>query len=96
MGRQEVLSHRDGLDPLKLVAVIHETALRQAVGSPQILRDQLDALVERSKVPNVSLHVLPFSARPVFTITCMYAYFEYDDMLEQDAVRIETHAGFAV
>jgi len=29
-------------------------------------------------------------------MTCMYAYFEYQDVdnLEQDVVRIETHAGF--
>jgi transcriptional regulator with XRE-family HTH domain len=94
--RQEVLTRRDGLDPLKLVAVTHESALRQAVGSPEILRNQLDALIERSWAPNVSLHILPFAAGPVFTMTCMYAYFEYEDAddLEQDVVHIETHAGF--
>jgi transcriptional regulator with XRE-family HTH domain len=95
--RKEVLSQREGLEPLRLVAVTHETALHQSVGSPKILRDQLDALLERSEAPNVDLHVLPFSASPVFTMTCMYAYFEYegDNNLEQDVVHIETHAGFA-
>jgi hypothetical protein len=93
--RQEALRSREGLDPLNLVAVTHESSLRQAVGSPEILRDQLDALVERSKAPNVSLHVLPFDAGPIFTMTCMYAYFEYQDThLEQDVVHIETHAGY--
>jgi transcriptional regulator with XRE-family HTH domain len=92
--RQVALSHREGLDALRLVAVTHESTLRQAVGSPQILRDQLDALIERSAAPNVSLRVLPFTAKPVFTMTCMYAYFEYQDALEQDVVHIETHAGF--
>src|ERR1700750_2441403 len=45
---------------------------------------------------NVSLYVFPFSAKPVFTMTCMYAYFEYQDPenLEQDLVQIETQAGF--
>jgi transcriptional regulator with XRE-family HTH domain len=97
MQRQEVLTYRDGLEPLQLVAVVHESALRQSVGSLEILRNQLNALVERSKAPNVSLYVLPFSASPVFTMTCMYAYFEYqgDNSLEQDVVHIETHAGFA-
>jgi len=96
MRRQEVLSHRDGLDPLRLVAVTHETALRQSVGSPKVLRDQLDALLVRSTAPNVRLYVLPFSASPVFTMSCMYAYFEYqgENNLEQDVVHIETHAGF--
>jgi hypothetical protein len=96
MERQKVLtSRREGLDPLKLVAVTHQSALLQAVGPPKILRDQLDALVERSKASNVSLHVLPFSASPVFTMTCMYAYFEYQDSggLARDVVQLETPIG---
>jgi transcriptional regulator with XRE-family HTH domain len=93
--RQQALVSRDGLDPLKLVAVTHESTLHQTVGSPQTLQDQLEALVERSRAPNVSLHVLPFEAGPVFTMTCMWAYFEYQDVdLEQDVVHIETHAGY--
>jgi len=93
--RQQALTFREGLEPLQLVAVTHESTLRQAVGTSQILRDQLDALVERSAAPNVSLHVLPFDAGPVFTMTCMYAYFEYRDAdAEQDVVHIETHAGY--
>jgi hypothetical protein len=97
MERQKVLHQREGLKPLKLIAVTYESALRQSVGSRDILRDQLDALLERSTAPNVSLYVLPFSASPVFTMNCMYAYFEYrgESSLEQDVVHIETHAGFA-
>jgi hypothetical protein len=96
MERQKVLTHRDGLDPLQLVAVVHESALRQSVGSPKILRDQLNALVKRSEASNVSLHILPFSASPVFTMTCMYAYFEYQDTsgLARDVVHLETPMGF--
>ncbi len=84
------------------MAVTHESTLHQMVGAAGILRDQLDALLERLDPPdgerpdNISLHVLPFSALPVRTMTCMYAYFEYQDPedLEQDVVNIETHAGF--
>jgi transcriptional regulator with XRE-family HTH domain len=95
MRRQQALSSREGLEPLRLVAVTHESSLRQAVGSPQIMRDQLDALIERSMAPNVNLYLLPFSAPPVFTMTCMYAYFEYANAdLQQDVVHIETPAGF--
>jgi transcriptional regulator with XRE-family HTH domain len=94
--RQRALERREGLDPLQLVAVTHESALRQMVGSARILRDQLDALIDRSSAPNVTLQVLPFSTLPARTMTCMYAYFEYHDPddLEQDVVHIETHAGF--
>ncbi len=95
--RKEALKRREGeLKPLKLIAVTHECTLRQTVGSPQILRDQLDELLIRSHEENVTLHVFPFSAKPVFTMVCMYAYFEYEDEedLEQDLVQIETQAGF--
>jgi hypothetical protein len=97
MERQKVLtSRRQGLDPLRLVAVTHQSALLQTVGSQEVLRDQLDALVERSKASNVSLHILPYSANPVFTMTCMYAYFEYQDSsgLARDVVQLETPIGF--
>ena len=94
--RQEALHHRVGLPPLRLVAVTHESTLLQAVGSPEILREQLGALLKWSEAENVTLHVLPFAAAPVLTMTCMYAYFEYqdDNDLEQDVVHIETHAGW--
>lgn len=92
--RKEALTKREGLKPLRLVAVTHECTLRQLVGSPGVMRDQLGELLEKSHDSNVSLHVFPFSAKPAFTMTCMYAYFEYQDDLEQDLVQIETQAGF--
>lgn len=92
--RQEALRRRERLRPLRLVAVTHETALRQIVGSPGIMREQLDALLERSAAPNIDLRIMPFTAKPTFSMTCMYAYFEYDASGESDVVHIETHAGF--
>jgi hypothetical protein len=92
--RQEALRGREGLEPLRLIAVTHESSLHQVVGSPAIMREQLDELAERSAAPNVSLRVLPFTAKPVFSMTCMYAHFEYKDAGESDIVHIETHAGF--
>lgn len=90
--RQEALLARDEMPPLELVAVTHESTLRQTVGSARIMRTQLDALAEGPPTPNVQLYVLPFSAKPVFSMTCMYAYFEYQDA--DNLVHIETHGGF--
>lgn len=92
--RQEALTDRKDLPQLELIAVTHESALRQAVGSPEVMRNQLDVLAERMSMPNVQLYVLPFSAKLVFSMTCMYAYFEYQDA--DNIVHIETHAGFTV
>jgi transcriptional regulator with XRE-family HTH domain len=91
--RQEVLTHREGLKPLLLHAVTHELALHQQVGSPDIMHEQLDELISQSAAPNVRLRVLPFTATPNFSMTCMYAHFEYRDGAS-DIVHVETHAGF--
>lgn len=92
--RQQALRRREGLKPLRLVAVMHETALRQVVGSRSVMRAQLDQLLERSAAPNVDLRVLPFTAKPTFAMTCMWAYFEYGDAGESDIVHIEAHTRF--
>ena len=92
--RQEALRFREGQPPLELVAVTHESSLLQRVGSAETMRAQLDALIDLSTAPNIQLYILPFTAQPVFTCTCSYAYFEYGDEIDQDIVHIETHAGF--
>jgi transcriptional regulator with XRE-family HTH domain len=92
--RQEALRSREGHEPLRLIAVTHESTLRQQVGSRDIMREQMDELIERSTDPNVTLRVLPFTAKPTFSMTCMYAIFEYKDLGESDVVHIETPVGF--
>ncbi|MFI7541529.1 helix-turn-helix domain-containing protein [Actinoplanes sp. NPDC049599] len=58
--RQQVLSRPH---PPKLWAVVDEAALRRPVGSPRVMRDQLEALIAIvTKVPHVRLQVLPLAA----------------------------------
>lgn len=94
--RQEALQERDDdLGPLQLIAVTHESSLHQLVGSTEIMREQLDRIVELSHASNIELRVLPFSVTPPFTSTCMYAHFTFHDEADRDVVSIETHAGFS-
>jgi transcriptional regulator with XRE-family HTH domain len=92
--RQEALGRHDGPGRFRLIAVTYESTLYQQVGSPGIMQEQLGRLAEHAAAPNVSLHVLPFTARPTFSMTCMYAHFEYRDAGESDIVSVETHAGY--
>ncbi|WP_199430920.1 helix-turn-helix domain-containing protein [Qaidamihabitans albus] len=94
MKRQRALSRREGQAPLHLIAVTHESSIRQLVGSPEIMRAQLDHLVERSTAPNIELRIFPFSAPPLMTFTCMYAIFEFEEDSDSGLVHIENHAGF--
>jgi transcriptional regulator with XRE-family HTH domain len=93
-GRKVVLADRAGLPPLTLIAVMHETALRQVVGSAPIMREQLDVLLKLPRQQHVQLYVLPFTAKPTFSMTCRYAHFEYQDPQVPDVVNIETNNGF--
>lgn len=83
-----------GESPLRLIAISHESALHQWVGTKETMRAQLEQVIDRSGWPNIEFRVLPYTAQPQFTSTCMYAYFEFPDDLDRDVVHIETHAGF--
>ncbi|MFD7450017.1 helix-turn-helix domain-containing protein [Kitasatospora sp. NPDC059827] len=41
-------------------AVIHEAALHMMYGGPTVMRDQLTHLIEMSRLPNVTIQILPF------------------------------------
>jgi transcriptional regulator with XRE-family HTH domain len=60
MGRQQVLRREP---PVQLWAIVSEAALRQLVGSTEVMRAQLRHLLEVSgNLPHVSLQVLAFEA----------------------------------
>ncbi|WP_143021404.1 DUF5753 domain-containing protein [Prauserella marina] len=57
-GRQEVLN-RD--DPPRVRCVVDEAVLHRQVGGPDVLREQIDYLVELGHRPNIDIRVLPFA-----------------------------------
>ncbi len=57
MDRQQVLTRPD---PPQLWAVLDEAALRRPIGGATVLRGQIEALIEATKMPNVRLQVIPF------------------------------------
>jgi transcriptional regulator with XRE-family HTH domain len=61
MERQKAL-HRTEALPLNLWMVLGETALRQQVGGPKVLANQLRHVAEVAQLPNVTVQVLPFAA----------------------------------
>jgi transcriptional regulator with XRE-family HTH domain len=55
--RQKLLTRSD---PPQLWAVIDEGALRRLVGGPDVMRTQIAALIDATKMPNVQLQIMPF------------------------------------
>jgi transcriptional regulator with XRE-family HTH domain len=48
--------------PLRFGAILDEAALHRVIGGPAVMEAQLRHLIELSKLPNVTLQVIPFSA----------------------------------
>lgn len=60
MARQQVLTRRQ---PLQLWCILDEAALHRQVGAKEVMRDQLQQLVDLTEEkPNLAIQVLPFSA----------------------------------
>jgi transcriptional regulator with XRE-family HTH domain len=59
--RQRLLT---GENPPLLWVVIDETVLRRPIGGPDVMRDQVDRLIESCAMPNVRLQVIPFATGP--------------------------------
>lgn len=59
MTRQALLARRDAP---RLWAVIDEAALRRPIGGRDVMRAQIERLIEATKMPNVTLQVTPFAS----------------------------------
>ncbi|WIM96325.1 helix-turn-helix transcriptional regulator [Actinoplanes oblitus] len=57
--RQQILTRSGGP---QLWAVIDEAVLRRPIGGVEVMRAQIEALIEASKLPSVRLQIIPFTA----------------------------------
>jgi hypothetical protein len=48
--------------PPQLWIVMDEAAIRRVVGGPEVMRAQLDRLLELARLPSVSVQIMPYSA----------------------------------
>ncbi|WP_188115238.1 helix-turn-helix domain-containing protein [Salinispora mooreana] len=86
MRRQEVLH---GEDPPRLWAVVDEAALRRPIGGAAVMRQQLSALIEATRLPNVRLQVVPFAAGGHAAAGGAFSILRFGDQELPDVVYIE-------
>lgn len=86
MRRSAVLDRRP---PLKVEAVIHEAALRMAVGGAAAARQQLTHLLDMSERPNVEIRVIPFSPSG-FAGSSWSMYYLAGPVPQLDTVHLDT------
>jgi transcriptional regulator with XRE-family HTH domain len=60
LGRRDTLTRKD---PAELRAVIGEAVLRQDIGGPAVMHEQLQHLARMAELPNVEIRVIPTKCR---------------------------------
>jgi transcriptional regulator with XRE-family HTH domain len=80
MARQSLLTQDD---PIDLRVVLDEAVLSRPVGGDAVMRDQLKRLIRASRLPNVTLQILPFAAGAHAGMDGTFAILDFEE--EQDA-----------
>lgn len=85
--RQERITSPEA--PLRLWTVLDEAALRRVVGDRAVMREQLEHLVEQSRLPHVTVQVIPFHLGAHPGLNGQYAILEFPDASDSSVVYIE-------
>ena len=86
MARQTLLTREH---PPRLWAVVDEAALRRPVGGREVMRGQVERLIEAAKLPNVTLHVLGFDSGAHPAMAGSFSVLRFPDQELPDVVYLE-------
>jgi Domain of unknown function (DUF5753)/Helix-turn-helix domain len=84
--RQSILNRPN---PPQLWAVIDEAVLRRPIGGIEVMRKQIEALIEASKLPNVRLQIIPFNAGGHAAAGGPFAILRFPEAELPDVVYVE-------
>jgi len=73
----------------QLWAVMDEATLRRPVGGRQVIREQLERLIDATKLPNVTLQVLPLDAGAHPALVSAFSVLRFPDQELPDIVYVE-------
>jgi transcriptional regulator with XRE-family HTH domain len=90
MKRQEVL---DRNPPLDVWLILDEAVIRRTIGGPQVMSGQLARLADASKMPNVTLQVLPFASGSHAGLRGPFSILEFPERADADVAYVESVAG---
>lgn len=75
--------------PPKVWVVLDEAALRREVGGPEVMRVQLEYLLELAAMPNVSLQVIPFGGGAHPAMGRPFVVLVFGERADPDVVYLE-------
>lgn len=91
MARQEALTRTEG--PVSFWTVLNEAVPRRMVGGDKTMRAQLTHLIEMSRLPNVAVQVLPFSAGAHAGMRNAFTLMRFPESTDRQVVYVETQTG---
>lgn len=86
--RQEVLTRTDPPAP-QMWALIDEGALIRVAGSPSIMREQYQRLIEVVDLPNVGMQIVPLSAGLHSGMSGQFVILDFDEPTDDPLVYVE-------
>jgi Domain of unknown function (DUF5753) len=90
MARQEALSSADAP---QLWLILNEAVIRRIVGNPTVMQEQLEHLIEASRLPNLTLQVIPFNAGAHAAMDGSFILLGFPEPNDPRIVYIEYHTG---
>ncbi|MER5946572.1 helix-turn-helix transcriptional regulator [Streptomyces sp. NPDC001904] len=91
--RVELRLRRQGLldreDAPTLWVVMEEAVLHRMVGGPDVMREQIERLLDMSELPHVSVDIVPFSAGAHIGACAPFTYFRFEEPELPDIVYSE-------
>jgi transcriptional regulator with XRE-family HTH domain len=90
MQRQSLLTQDD---PIDLRVVLDEAVVSRPVGGDEVMRAQLIRLVAATRLPNVTLQILPFAVGAHAGMDGTFAILEFEENEDADVVFAENATG---
>ncbi|MEU6392333.1 helix-turn-helix transcriptional regulator [Streptomyces sp. NPDC046939] len=84
--RQSLLEREDAPT---LWVVMEEAVLHREVGGPEVMREQIDRLLDASELPHVSVDIVPFTAGAHVGACAPFTYFRFEEPELPDIVYSE-------
>lgn len=90
MTRQSLLKDAH---PPRYHVVLDEAVLRRPIGGQEVMREQLNLLIDSAEYPNITLQILPFAIGEHSGLTGSFTTLNFDDPADPPIVYLEHFTG---
>ncbi len=83
-------------DGMRFTAILSEAAIRQQVGGPEMLADQLHHIIRVTRECDVTVQVVPFTADAHAALGASFVIIQWPDEYDAEAVYVDGETSFTV